>query len=212
MNWANVGTKSLDKDRLDSLMRHSAAERCERRQWRLRHTRFCLLHLPTRTRRRVEETTGVVDWVQRDAGSPAPSCTGLQMWAAAHSNISSGPTRTAPFRGDETSFAVIDCGAVSTGACWMRANPLMEQLVSRDEHANTTHLGSPPPRRPVEDSGQRSGDAGCITVACEHQFKQHCNAVDNVDIFRRVEGTTWSLASSGTSTRLLSLRSAWSHG
>ena len=68
-----------------------------------------------------------------------------------------------------------------TGACWTRANSWLEQLVSRDERASTTHLGNPPPRRLVDDSGQGTGDAGRITVACEHQFKQHCKAVDAVD-------------------------------
>ena len=83
-------------------------------------------------------------------------------------------------------FNVIDCDTVLTGASWMRANSLLEQLVSRDERASTTHLGNPPPRRLVDDSGQGTGDAGRITVACEHQFKQHCKAVDAVDTFRRV--------------------------
>ena len=83
-------------------------------------------------------------------------------------------------------FNVIDCDTVLTSASWMRANSLLEQLVSRDERANTTHLGNPPPRRLVDDSGQGTGDAGRITVACEHQFKQHCKAVDAVDTFRRV--------------------------
>ena len=57
-----------------------------------------------------------------------------------------------------------------------------------------------------------SGDAGRITVACERQFTQHCNAFDNVVTFRRAKGITRSLASSGTSASLLSLHSAWSHG
>ena len=54
--------------------------------------------------------------------------------------------------------------------------------MSSDERASTTHLGNPPSRRLVDDSGQGTGDAGRITVACEHQFKQHCKAVDT---FRR---------------------------
>ena len=68
----------------------------------------------------------------------------------------------------------------------MRANSLLEQLVSRDERASTTHLGNPPPKRLVDDSGHGTGDAVRMTVACEHQFKQHCKAVDAVDTFRRV--------------------------
>ena len=67
-------------------------------------------------------------------------------------------------------FNVIDCDIVLTGACWMRANSWLVQLVSRDERASTTHLGNPPPRRLVDDSGQGTGDAGRITVVCEHQF------------------------------------------
>ena len=99
-------------------------------------------------------------------------------------------------------YNVIDCDTVLTGACWTRANSWLVQLVSRDERASTTHLGNPPPRRLVDDSGQGTGDAGRITVACQLQFKQHCNAVDAVDTFRRVEGTTRSLASWGASARL----------
>ena len=51
-----------------------------------------------------------------------------------------------------------------------------------------------------------------MTIVCEYQFKQHCNAVDSVDIFRRVEGIAQSLANLGTSTRQLGLHSASSHG
>ena len=146
------------------------------------------------------------------AGSAAPSCSGSQTRAAPLCNIWTPRTRAAPLRGDDASFAVIDCGTVLAGACWMRASPLLEQLGSRDERAGTAHWENPPPRRLVEDSGQGSGDAGCITVACGHQFKQRRNAVDTVDTFRRVVGITRSQVSSGASVRLWSLHSTWSHG
>ena len=42
------------------------------------------------------------------------------------------------------SGAMIDCDTALTGACWMRANPPLEQLVSRDERASTTDLGHRP--------------------------------------------------------------------
>ena len=69
-------------------------------------------------------------------------------------------------------FTVIDCDTVLTSACWMRANSLLEQLVSRDERASTIQLGNPPPRRLVDDSGQGTGNAVRTTVASEHRFIQ----------------------------------------
>ena len=77
---------------------------------------------------------------------------------------------------------------VLAGACWMRANPQPDQPVPR------THLGNPPPR-----GWWKTLDS---VVACEHQFKEHCNAVVTVDTFSED-----SKASSGAS-----LHSPWSHG
>ena len=84
----------------------------------------------------------------------------------------------------------------------------LEQLASRDERASTAHQGNPPPRTPVEDSGQSGGHADRIAVACGQQFEQLCNAFDT---FRRDEGITQSLTARNMSARLLSLHSAGSH-
>ena len=72
LNWEDVRTQSLEKDRLDSFMLQMPLSRGEGRPAAVASSALSLLsasslHLPTRTARRVEETTVVV-------GSGAAAC------------------------------------------------------------------------------------------------------------------------------------------
>ena len=57
--WADVGAKSIEKDRLDSVMLRMPLSRGEERQWRLRHSLSCLLH-PSMNRKTDVVNTGTV--------------------------------------------------------------------------------------------------------------------------------------------------------
>ena len=120
LNWADVVTKSLEKDRLDSLMLQVTLGRGEgeRRQWRLRQYLSCLLRLPTRTTRRVEETTDVVGPGAVGCGDPRSVLRGIEDAGGPRSATSGAHGRGQPRPVLWYKLAVIDCDTVLTSACW----------------------------------------------------------------------------------------------
>ena len=96
-NWVDLGTKSLEKDRLDRLMLQMPLSRGGRRTAVVANAGLSSpsASSPNEDKGRVQETTYVVN--TGAAGSATP-------WS-------------------DTSFAVID--TVLTGACWMVANLLV---------------------------------------------------------------------------------------
>ena len=163
LNWADVGTKSIKKDRLECLILQMPLSRGEERTTAVTIATHSFLSASPFNKKQRDVLR------RRRTSSNGSSRTRLASLRARQDrrlghcslrNIRSPRTRADPLRGDDTCFAVVDCDTVLTVVRWIRADPSLEQRGSRDERGSTTHLRNLPLRRPMENSGQGSGDAG----------------------------------------------------